>query len=427
MEVAKEHKQRAIAVGIWDGNTSFSEESLKELVELIEVAGAEVVATMTQQVHKYSAGTLMGRGKLEELSRAVEDLEADLVVVDQELSGMQMRNISDACDCFVLDRTGMVLDIFALRAKSRAGKLQVLLGQLIYRKNRLIGAKNFSRQSGGIGSRGPGEQKLELDRRHIHQQIRRVEEKLKAMEKVRDTTRKGRDSHGLPKIALIGYTNSGKSSLMNRMLSEGESSGSAVYVEDQVFASLDPDTRLIHYPGGYKVYVTDTVGFISNLPTQLIKAFASTMEEVADADVWIHVLDGSSKRAQLAYDTTRALLREISPVAKPTLLLVNKADQLEQVPLPLEKGRELTHYGSVKYDENFDEFYGALSELLAPFFVEGTFLVPYDAQEVYYALNRLYSLSEVEYRSEGIFFSGRVSRWALEKYREYRVNDVSNH
>src|SRR5699024_4374071 len=304
----------------------YPEQSLEELSDLVDAAGGVVIGVMSQKLNEYHPATLIGRGKVHELKEFVKNNEVDLIIFDQELSGIQMRNIEEATDCAVLDRTGLILDIFASRAKTREGKLQVYLAQLHYRLTHLVGMRNLSRLGGGIGTRGPGEQKLETDRRHIRRQIDRVKADLREVKKQRELNRHQREQSQLPLVSLVGYTNAGKSSLMNRMLIDGDSLGHQVFVKNMLFASLDSTLRKIRLPGEMDILLSDTVGFVSNLPTALVEAFHSTLEEVTHADVIIHVLDGSREDVQLQYDTTWKILKELEVLHIPMLVVINKMD-----------------------------------------------------------------------------------------------------
>lgn len=319
-----EEREKVVTASVYDESVTYYDDSLKELNALVKVAGGDVVASVTQKVRAYHPATFMGKGKLLELKHFVQAEGIDLVIFDQTLSGIQMREIEKILETDVLDRTALILDIFASRAKTDVGKLQVYLAQLEYGKSHLIGKKNYSRLGGGIGTRGPGEQKLEIDRRRIAEDIQRVKKKLKQARKVRDTGRKHRVNGQVPVVALVGYTNAGKSSIMNRLLRESGAKGRQVYVEDMPFASLDPDTRRIRLPDGLVIYVTDTVGFISNLPTTLLEAFRTTLEELKESDLIVHVIDGSAEDCALRYETTRKLLKELDAAEIPSLLFVNK-------------------------------------------------------------------------------------------------------
>lgn len=417
--------QRVIIASIYTDHDQYIEESLNELGELVKVAGGEVVGIFTQKLPQLRSSTLMGSGKLNEIKEFVEKEEIDLLVTDQELSGVQMKNIEEVLACSVLDRTGLILDIFALRAKSNEGKLQVLLGQLNYRKNHLIGMKNLSRLAGGIGTRGPGEQKLELDRRHIRTEIQRVKKRLETVKKQRSTNRNKRRQHGAPVISFVGYTNAGKSSLMNRILVEGSSHGKEVFVKDMPFASLDPDTRLVKYKDGQEVFLSDTVGFISNLPTALIEAFHATLEEVKEADILVHVLDGSREDVELQYETTMKVLRDLNVLDRPIILLINKMDKMDKKRLALSTYGEVVIYASVKEDKDFSPFYKALNDAISSNFVEVDFIFPYMEQELIAKIQRKYADIKIDYKDEGIYLSTRVAKEDRMRYKKYlRKKDV---
>lgn len=419
MESTSVERERVVIVGIWTDKTKYREESLKELESLVEVAGGDVVGIFTQNLPQLRTSTLMGSGKLKEIKEFVEKESIDLVVTDQELSGTQMRNIEDALDCSVLDRTGLILDIFALRAKSNEGKLQVLLGQLNYRKTHLIGMKSLSRLGGGIGTRGPGEQKLELDRRKIREEIQRIKKKLENVHKQRETNRSKRRKNGAPLVSFVGYTNAGKSSLMNRILREGSSQGKEVFVKDMPFASLDPDTRLVKFKDGQEIFLSDTVGFISNLPTSLVEAFHATLEEVKEADILIHVLDGSREDVELQYETTMEIVDELQVLDRPIILFINKTDKMEGKRLPLLTRGEHIIYGSVLKDEDLSDFYEILNKVISEDFQEATFLFPYEKQAYVAELKRKYAEVELEYLNEGICLEVELSKQDKMKYKKY--------
>ncbi|MBR4151204.1 MAG: GTPase HflX, partial [Firmicutes bacterium] len=265
-----------------------------ELSGLAEAAGAEVIGVLTQNVESINAATYIGSGKLEELSDMCSNMDAELVIFDGELSGMQLRNIENACGVKVIDRTILILDIFADRASSAEGKLQVEMAQLQYRMPRLLGfGRSLSRQGGGIGTRGPGEKKLETDRRHIQKRIDDIRRELKEVARDRGVRRAKRESSELPVAALVGYTNAGKSSIMNRFLSEDEREDKRVFEKDMLFATLDTSHRLVQLDEKHSCILIDTVGFVSELPHTLVEAFKGTLEELSYADLLIDVVDAS--------------------------------------------------------------------------------------------------------------------------------------
>jgi GTP-binding protein HflX len=318
-----EQREKAILVGCW-----LNEEedrflySVEELGALTETARGEVIATVTQKRDRVDSSTYIGKGKVEELQTLEEELEADLIIFNDELSPSQLRNLSKQLNARVLDRTQLILDIFAQRARSREGKLQVELAQLQYMLPRLSGqGSELSRLGGGIGTRGPGETKLESDRRHIRRRIDEIKNQLNAIVGHRERYRERRKRNKAFQIALVGYTNAGKSTLFNR-LSSADS-----YEENQLFATLDPMTRKIILPSGYSAILTDTVGFIQDLPTALIAAFRSTLEEVKEADLLLHVVDSSNPDYANHERTVQKLLDNLEMDHLPQLTVYNKVDE----------------------------------------------------------------------------------------------------
>ncbi|MGX8791251.1 GTPase HflX [Oceanobacillus sp. M60] len=300
------------------------ESSLDELVSLCKTAGGQVQDVITQNRERIHPATYIGEGKLQEVAQIVRAEGIDLVVANNELSAGQVRNLADTLDVRVLDRSQLILDIFAMRAQTKEGKLQVELAQLEYLLPRLHGqGANLSRLGGGIGTRGPGETKLETDRRHIERRIYDIKRRLQLVVKQRDQYRKRRRSNDVFQIAIVGYTNAGKSTIFNRL------TNSHSLEEDQLFATLDPLTRRIQFPSGLKSLITDTVGFIQDLPTALIAAFKSTLEEVTEADFLLHVVDISDPDLLQQQETVRKLLQELDAGHISVLTVYNKKDQLE--------------------------------------------------------------------------------------------------
>lgn len=317
---------RAILCGVHTGDLDVlndtTEESMAELAELAKTAGAVVVGTLVQNKDKPETKAYLGEGKLEELRLACETLEADLIIFDDELTGIQTRNIEDITGVRTIDRSTLILDIFALRARSREGKLQVELAQLRYRLPRLTGmGASLSRLGGGIGTRGPGETKLENDKRHIRRRIEALEEELRDIERHRNLIRSRRTKDGLLTCTLAGYTNAGKSSLLNALTGSEE-----VYAANQLFATLDPTARAITLPDGRNVMLVDTVGFIRKLPHHLVKAFRSTLEETIEADVILHVIDSSDPDMCQNIRVVDSLIRELDCKAEKIIAVFNKCD-----------------------------------------------------------------------------------------------------
>ena len=323
--VVEREEYKAILVGVSLGeDISYS---LEELEGLAEAAGIETLGVMTQNAEKINAATYIGKGKLDELAELVHNMEADLVVFNDELSGMQLRNIEDACGCRVIDRTILILDIFADRATSMEGKLQVELAQLQYRMPRLLGfGKSLSRLGGGIGTRGPGEKKLETDRRHIQRRMDEIKKEIAEVKANRSVQRSKRQKSGLPVAALVGYTNAGKSSIMNRLLADSDKVEKQVFEKDMLFATLDTSVRRIDAPGHVPFLLSDTVGFVSELPHALVKAFRSTLDEVRYADLLLEVVDFSDPDYRDQIEVTAKTLEEIGAGNIPLVYLYNKTD-----------------------------------------------------------------------------------------------------
>ncbi len=317
---------RAVLVGLCtdDRLAKELEVSLSELERLLDTAGGVAFATLVQNKDKPDPRTLIGSGKVAELAELCHANDVELVVFDEELAPSQIRNLEDDIggEVRVIDRSMLILDIFAAHAVSREGKLQVELAQLKYTAPRLVGhGTELSRLGGGIGTRGPGESKLETDRRHMHRRIVALEEELRTLERNRRTMRAARDRSGLPKVAIVGYTNAGKSTLLNRLTDAG------ILAEDKLFATLDPTTRKFELPGGESILLTDTVGFIRKLPHHLVHAFKSTLDEAVYADALMIVIDISDPEHRAQVEVTEALLEELGAAGKPTLYVLNKCDR----------------------------------------------------------------------------------------------------
>lgn len=318
-----QEKAILVAVQTTETDTNF-QYSLKELAQLVENTGVLVVGEVTQKRDRFDNRTIIGKGKIQELKRLVEELEATTVVFNQELSPSQVRNIQEEIDVKILDRIQVILDIFALRATSKEGSLQVQLAQLNYLLPRLVGhGINMSRLAGGIGTRGPGETKLETDRRHINRQMTEIKRELKKVEGHRTRRRAQRLRGNLFRVGLIGYTNAGKSTILNTL------TDSSTYEKDELFATLDPVTRKLELNSGLQVTLTDTVGFIQDLPTQLIEAFQSTLEETKDVDLLLHVVDASAHDMENHQDTVLELMKNLGMDTIPMLTVYNKIDLVE--------------------------------------------------------------------------------------------------
>lgn len=317
-----EQQERVILFAASTNASDDTEESVEELRELVKTAGAETVGVVIQNRENIHPGTYLGKGKIQELKEMVWESGATGVVCDDELSPAQLKNLEDALDTKVMDRTMIILDIFAARAKTREGKIQVELAQLRYRAVRLVGLRNsLSRLGGGIGTRGPGETKLEVDRRRIHERISQLKSELQDVERHRDVVRKQREQSGTLTAAIVGYTNAGKSTLLNKL------TGAGILAEDKLFATLDPMTRALTLPGGEKVLLTDTVGFIRKLPHHLVEAFKSTLEEARYCDVILHVVDCSNPQMDMQMHVVYETLRRLDIKDKEIITVFNKVDR----------------------------------------------------------------------------------------------------
>ena len=318
----KEEEERVILAAVETGDGDGARVSLKELEELASTAGAVTVGTVIQNRENIHPGTYLGKGKLEELKEMIWERQATGIICDDELSPAQLKNLEDILETKVMDRTMVILDIFAARARTREGKIQVELAQLRYRAARLVGLRaSLSRLGGGIGTRGPGEKKLEMDRRLIHGRIGQLKAELEDVKRHREVARKKRDGSGVLTAAIVGYTNAGKSTLLNRL------TGAGILAEDKLFATLDPTTRTFVLPDGENVLLTDTVGFIRKLPHHLIEAFKSTLEEAKYCDVILHVVDCSNPQMDMQMHTVYETLRQLDVKDKEIVTVFNKIDR----------------------------------------------------------------------------------------------------
>ena len=360
-ETVRQGKERAVLMGIE------SEDSLAELARLAETAGAEVVGSFLQKRGRPDGALFIGTGRAEELARDCQALEADICILDEELTGVQVRNLEDVLRVKVIDRTMLILDIFAQRASSAEGKLQVELAQLQYQSTRLIGqGLALSRLAGGIGTRGPGESRLEMNRRRIRERMTELRGRLEEMERQREIRRRSRRRNETPVVALVGYTNAGKSTLLNAL------SGSDVYVQDQLFATLDAVSRRMTTPENTEYLLTDTVGFIRKLPHTLISAFRSTLEEASMADVLVIVSDGASPEMQQQHDTVEEVLSELGATEQTRIEVINKCDLTD--PAPSFPGAVLI---SARTGEGLDELRSRIAEALQATHTPVTFLIPF--------------------------------------------------
>lgn len=401
----EQETERVILVGVSQQDGDDAEDSVAELAELVETAGAVVVGTLIQKRENIHPGTYVGTGKVFELEELIEQTGATGIVCDDELLPAQLKNLEEALKTKVMDRTLIILDIFAARASTSEGKIQVELAQLKYRLSRLSGlGRSLSRLGGGIGTRGPGEKKLEMDRRLINSRVAQLNRELKEVQRHREVNRQQRKRSGIPVVAVVGYTNAGKSTLLNHL------TNAEVLEEDKLFATLDPTTRILELTNNQKVLMTDTVGFIRKLPHHLIDAFRSTLEEAKYADIILHVVDASNpqmdKQMYIVYDT----LRNLEVEGKKIITAFNKTDRIGQ-PEPLHDFRaERTVHISAKYGDGLEDLKNILEEILREEkdFLECT--IPYRDAGVIQKIREKGELLSEEYREDGIFVRAWVPK-----------------
>ncbi len=409
----EEKPERLILVGIATQEQDDTKESLEELKELVKTAGAQTVAVVIQNRERPHPGTYLGKGKIEELLRLIGELSADGVVCDDELSPAQMKNLEDALGTRIMDRTMVILDIFAQHASTKEGKIQVELAQLKYRSSRLIGMGHvLSRLGGGIGTRGPGEKKLEMDRRLIKDRISQLGRELEDVVKAREVLRAARNRNPIPVVAIVGYTNAGKSTLLNYL------TGAGVLEEDKLFATLDPTTRNLVLPSGQQILLTDTVGFVRKLPHHLIDAFRSTLEEAKYADIILHVADASNpdcdKHMHVVYET----LRGLGVTDKTVITVFNKQDVLRE---KLAAGELLsdvqkdlkadeTVKASAKTGEGMEEVLAVLERILRESKVLIEHVFPYTETAKIQQIRKYGQLLTEEYREDGTYIRAYVPK-----------------
>lgn len=399
----EEIEEKVILVGVSEQDGDDAEDSVAELAELVKTAGATVVGTMIQKREIIHPGTYIGSGKVAELKLLVEELGATGIVCDDELSPAQLRNLEDMLDTKVMDRTLIILDIFAARATTSEGKIQVELAQLKYRLSRLTGlGRSMSRLGGGIGTRGPGEKKLEIDRRLIKDRIAQLNRELKEVRQHRDITRAQREKNQMPVAAIVGYTNAGKSTLINTLTNAG------VLEEDKLFATLDPTTRVLELSGRQQILVTDTVGFIRKLPHHLIEAFKSTLEEAKYADIIIHVVDASNPQKEKQMHVVYETLKDLGVKDQPILTLFNKQDRIENPEILKDMKADKTLKISAKTGQGLDDLKDELEKILRARSILLERVFPYEKAGLIQIVRAKGQLLEEEYRGDGIYVKAFV-------------------
>ena len=413
--------ERVIIVGTNIGAYPHSlETSMKELSDLVFADGAEVVGEVTQNILKFNPKYLIGSGKVDEIKEMVELLEVDAVVFNDELSGIQVRNLEKRIKKKVIDRTNLILDIFGLRATTYEAKLQVELAMLEYQLPRLLGIDGWSRTGGGIGTRGPGEQIIETDRRRLKREIDKIKEKLDKAKKTRDTTRTRRLDSNIPIVSLVGYTNAGKSTILNRL--KDEDSGE-VSVRNMLFETLDPSSRKARLLSGREFIISDTVGFVSKLPTKIVEAFKSTLEEIKYSDLILHVIDASSEDLEIQYKTTMSILKDIDVLDKNIITVFNKVDKVntEDINLPLKVLPEKKIYISAKNDENMDGLLKIIEDNLEEKYFDVKLKFAYGDTDLLYKLVEKFDAKPL-YEDDGIYLELRLEEREYEKVKGYVVN-----
>ena len=424
LKETEKRQERAILAGV-DYNASPGgwsiEDSLTELKGLAETAGAQVAGKVIQRKAKPDNAFFLGRGKVDEIGMLAQNVEADLLIVDDEISPSQQRNLEMSTGLRVVDRTALILDIFAQRARSAAGKLQVELAQLRYNLPRLGGqGLVLSRQGGGIGTRGPGETKLEMDRRRIHGRIHDLEERIAKLKNQRQLHRAQRKNSRIPTAALVGYTNAGKSTLLNAL-----AAGDEVLAEDKLFATLDPTTRLVELDEKQELLLTDTVGFIQKLPHTLVSAFQATLEETVEADLLLHVVDASDANYELQIKAVMEVLQEIGAQDKPSVFVFNKADKLPEAERDNEyiAARMLQGRDGVVISAKDEQGLKMLREKIKGFFNQGqvtlTLCIPYDQGALVTELHNLGKVEAIDYDEQGTLLTVKMPVSDAESFQKY--------
>ena len=415
-EIIKDEEYSAILVGLQlNEDISYS---MEELAGLAEAAGVEVLGQLIQNLERPNTATFIGKGKVEELAEMCRNMGADTVIFNDELSGVQLRNLEEKIGVRVIDRTILILDIFASRATSKEGKLQVELAQLQYRMPRLLGfGLSMSRLGGGIGTRGPGEKKLETDRRHIAKRMDDIRKELAQLKNTRSVQRSQREKSEIPVVALMGYTNSGKSALMNQMLSLSEKEDKIVMEKDMLFATLDTAQRNIHIDKNHEFILIDTVGFVSKLPHSLVQAFKATLEEVTYADLLLHVVDSSYENYDFHIEVTDKVIDEIGAGGKEKLMVYNKIDKIDELPVDA-TGHDRV-FISAKRGDNIDQLMEMIKERIFSDRVVAELMIPYSRGDISSYLCEKAVVMEMDYREEGTYFKVELNQADYNRLKKY--------
>lgn len=416
--------EKAVLVGVNLQNDPNFHYSLEELASLAEALDVTVMGTVTQNLERINPSHYVGTGKIEEIKSFIEELDGNLVIFNDELSPSQIRNLEHDLECKVIDRTMLILDIFDRRAKTREAQMQVELAQLQYMLPRLIGLHaSLSRQGGGTGggfrNRGAGETKLELDRRKIEDQISKLRKELDGVKEQRETQRKKRRKNEIPVVSLVGYTNAGKSTIMNRLLKKiGQEDNKQVLEKNMLFATLDTSVRNIELPDKKTFLLTDTVGFVSKLPHHLVKAFRSTLEEAREADLLLHVVDVSNEQYRFMMDVTNKTLNEVDVEGIPTIYVYNKSD-IANVKYPLVSGDNI--WISAQEDSGLDELIEMIKQHIFTHYVECEMMIPFDRGDVVSYLNANAQVKETEYEEHGTRLVVELKESDMKKYENFVI------
>ncbi len=417
--------EKAVLVGVNLRNDLHFDYSIEELGNLAEALDVEVVGVVTQNLERINPSHYVGTGKIEEIKHFYEAADANLVIFDDELSPSQIRNLERDLECKVIDRTMLILDIFARRAKSKEAQMQVELAQLQYMLPRLVGLRDsLSRQGGGTGggfkNRGAGETKLELDRRKIEDQIAKLHKELESVKEQRETQRKQRRKSEIPIVSIVGYTNAGKSTIMNQLLNKiDQEDHKQVFEKDMLFATLETSVRQISLPDNKSFLLTDTVGFVSKLPHHLVKAFRSTLEEARDADLLLHVVDASNDENQYMMEITNNTLQAVGVEDIPTLYVFNKSD-LANLAYPYVNNEQI--WISAKEGKGIDELLELIRKHIFPNYVTCTLCIPFERGDIVSYMNEHAHIMETSYDERGTIIEVELHEAIAEKYKEFWLN-----
>jgi GTP-binding protein HflX len=422
-----EDKERCLLVAVQLPGEE--ENDMEELKELVEAADGEVISSIIQNKQSIDNRYYVGQGKIEEIANYVKELEIDTIIFNDELSGSQIRNIEEVVDAKVIDRTRLILDIFAKRALTKEGQLQVELAQLKYTLPRLIGLNNnLSRLGGGIGTRGPGEQKLELDRRRIKEKINDIQNELNELGKVRETKRKKRMKDQVPIVSIVGYTNAGKSTLLNALVeseySDEDAEHKKVFAEDMLFATLETELRRVRLPGGKRAVFSDTVGFIKKLPTQIVEAFKGTLEEIKYADLIIHLIDINDENLQLHKETTTRLVEKIVDKDIPILTVYNKIDKIVNDKITTIPSNDII-YISAKNKLNIDKLLEVVDLKINGEKHKYSLKIPNKNLKDYYWLYENRFTENVEFDGEGVNLHAILYDSEIQEFKDYVKGEVN--